>query len=242
MQFLTAEWRNLVMANYAVDPGILQPFVPAYTELDTWQDRCYVSLVGFLFLNTRIKGVRIPFHQSFEEVNLRFYVQRRHQDAWRRGTVFIRELVPRPLVSMVANTLFGEHYRTTRMAHELMVQGNQQKIAYRWQWKRRWHALGVTAATEAVDIPAESEAEFITEHYWGYTGLGPGRTTEYAVQHPRWQVYPVLDYSVETDFAALYGQAFSVLNGSRPTSVLWAAGSPVSVEHRQRVAASSQAL
>ena len=73
--FLEAQWRKLAMANYVVDKKILSPYLPHKTELDLWNDKCYVSLVGFMFLDTRIKGFRIPFHVDFEEVNLRFYVR-----------------------------------------------------------------------------------------------------------------------------------------------------------------------
>jgi uncharacterized protein YqjF (DUF2071 family) len=79
--FLTAEWQHLVMLNYEVDAGLLVPFVPAGTELDDWKDKIFVSLVGFLFLNTKLLGfLPIPMHSNFEEVNLRFYV-RRHTGA-----------------------------------------------------------------------------------------------------------------------------------------------------------------
>ncbi len=74
--FLTAEWRHLAMLNYEIDPVILRPFVPSGTELDSWNGKTYVSIVGFLFLKTRVRGLAIPFHQNFEEINLRFYVRR----------------------------------------------------------------------------------------------------------------------------------------------------------------------
>src|SRR5262245_2172982 len=45
--FLSAQWRDLVMLNYAVDGAILEPLVPACTTLDRWRDRALVSLVGF---------------------------------------------------------------------------------------------------------------------------------------------------------------------------------------------------
>ena len=35
-----------------------------------------MSVVGFMFADTRIRGIAIPFHRTFEEVNLRFYVKR----------------------------------------------------------------------------------------------------------------------------------------------------------------------
>ena len=92
--FLTAEWRSLAMLNYEIDPAALAPFVPAGTELDQWQGKTYVSMVGFMFLNTRVMGISIPFHANFEEVNLRFYVRRQAPDGTRRGVVFIKETRP----------------------------------------------------------------------------------------------------------------------------------------------------
>src|SRR3954453_11964004 len=110
--FLKAEWRKLAMANYAVDRKLLEKYLPYRTEIDTWDNTCYVSLVGFMFLNTRVKGLKIPFHTEFEEVNLRFYVRYRDGQAWKRGVVFIKEIVPRPMLTLVANTLYKEHYET----------------------------------------------------------------------------------------------------------------------------------
>lgn len=94
--FLTAWWRNLVILNYEVDPEILAPFVPRGIELDSWQGKTLVSVVGFEFADVRIPGTPIPFHRDFAEINLRFYVRRRTADGSRRGVVFVRELVPLP--------------------------------------------------------------------------------------------------------------------------------------------------
>src|ERR1041385_5639833 len=90
-RFLTAEWTNILMLNYAVDPSLLEPLVPAGSALDMFEGKTYVSLVGFEFNRTRVLGFAVPFHQNFEEVNLRFYVRR----GLKRGVVFVRELVPR---------------------------------------------------------------------------------------------------------------------------------------------------
>lgn len=94
--FLTAQWRNLVMINYAIDPSVLLKYLPRGTEPDSRAGRHYISLVGFQFLSTRVKGIRIPWHENFEEVNLRFYVKRKIGDDYRRGVVFISELVRNP--------------------------------------------------------------------------------------------------------------------------------------------------
>src|SRR6185436_6168258 len=119
--FLTAEWRKLTMANYAIDSKLLAPLLPYKTELDLWNNTCYVSLVGFMFLNTRLKGIRIPFHSDFEEVNLRFYVRYKDEikNEWKRGVVFIKEIVPKPALTFVANSIYKEHYQTMPMKHSI---------------------------------------------------------------------------------------------------------------------------
>ncbi len=126
--FLTAEWRYLIMANYEIAPAGLEAFVPRGTELDLWQGRCYISLVGFLFVNTRVMGLSIPFHRNFEEVNLRFYVRRWDGEAWKRGVVFIKEIVPRRAITAVANTLYGEKYATLSMRHRWEEAGSQLQV------------------------------------------------------------------------------------------------------------------
>lgn len=87
-KFLAARWQDLIMANYEVDPELLASRVPPGTELDLNGGRCFVSLVGFMFLGTRVMGVPVPFHINFEEVNLRFYVTRETRDEIRRGICF----------------------------------------------------------------------------------------------------------------------------------------------------------
>ncbi|HEX7980960.1 MAG TPA: DUF2071 domain-containing protein, partial [Gemmatimonadaceae bacterium] len=107
--FLTAEWRWLVMLNYEVPPEVLAPYVPRGTSLDLWQGHALVSVVGFRFIETRVIGVPIPFHRHFDEVNLRFYVRRELPGGEaRRGVVFIRELVPKPMIAWVARALYNE--------------------------------------------------------------------------------------------------------------------------------------
>lgn len=227
--FLTAQWKNLVMANYEVEAAVLQPMVPAGTELDTFNGKYYVSLVGFMFLNTKLMGIPVPFHQNFEEVNLRFYV--RYQDAgtWKRGVVFVKEIVPKWAISFVANTIYGEPYVTHSMRHQIKQQQNQLEVSYEWKVGKAWYSIGVTANSVVKEIEANSEEEFITEHYWGYTNRQGNYTQEYAVEHPRWQVHTVNRYEVKCDFEQLYGPTFANLNSRQPDSVLLANGSDILV-------------
>lgn len=223
------------MANYAVEAQLLTPYLPAGTELDFWQDTCYVSLVGFMFLNTAVKGIRIPFHINFEEVNLRFYVRYREQGEWKRGVVFIKEIVPRHALSFIANTLYSEKYETLPMAHQWLSATDSQTITYCWKKKGRWHSFEANTQLSLSDMESGSEAEFITEHFWGYTKVSDNSTSEYQVAHPRWQLYPLNNYSVNVDFGHNYGEAFSVLNTQQPLSVFLAEGSEITVHHGRRL-------
>ncbi len=178
--FLTAQWRRLVMINYAIDPDLLKPYLPAFTELDIWNNTCYVSLVGFRFVNVRLKGRRIPWHQNFTEINLRFYVRRNDPETgWKRGVVFISEIVPLPAVSWVANVIYNENYKTRMMRHQWQEEKDQLQIEYSWQEKGRLNSFGVQSDPVPVPLKAGSEAEFITEHFWGYARRGAKRTVEY---------------------------------------------------------------
>lgn len=233
--FLTAEWRKLIMANYVVREEMLEPYLPAGTALDLYEGRSYVSLVGFLFENTRLKSIPIPFHRTFEEVNLRFYVKRTTASGeLRRGVVFISELVPRFALRLVANAIYGENYASVPMSHRWSVDEEQQSVSYRWRRKGRWNELYVTAATRAQPIEAGSAEEFFTEHYWGYTKRGTW-TSEYEVRHPRWMTYPVLQHAIEVDFGSVYGAAFASLSERAPESVLLAEGSEVEVRSGVRL-------
>jgi uncharacterized protein len=234
--FLTAEWRKLVMANYAVSESLLSRYLPRGTEFDFYNGRCYVSLVGFLFQETRLKGFRIPFHVQFEEVNLRFYVSRMDQAGLqRRGVVFIKELVPRPALSLVAKTFYEENYATVRMQHEWLRADGRLSVAYRWRNRSLWHEMRVSTSSEPESIRIGSEEEFFTEHYWGYTKLRDGGTSEYEVLHPRWEIYPVEQFTIDVDFGQVYGAAFSALNERQPDSVLLAEGSEVEVRSGNRI-------
>ena len=230
--FLTAEWKNLVMANYIVDPAILSPYIPYKTEADLYNGKAYLSLVGFMFANTKILGVRIPFHINFEEVNLRFYVRYLQDGVWKRGTVFIKEIVPRMAISFVANNLYNEKYSTMPMKHFLRAGATEISLGYHWKNKNKWNRLEATVSNTAHPMQLESEEAFISEHYWGYSKYNPHTTYEYEVQHPPWNIYPVKSYIVDCDFTALYGNRFSMLQDKIPDSVLVAEGSPIKILHK----------
>ena len=235
MSFLTAEWRKLVLANYIIEPAVLEDYVPRGTELDLWNNNCYASLVGFMFMNTKLLGIPIPFHRNFEEVNLRFYVRYKEDGEWKRGVVFIKEIVPKPALTFVANTIYGEHYQTMPMDHKWEELTNKRQVEYRWKYRDKWHFIKLDADLKSSNIEPGSEEEFITEHYWGYTKISSNTTYEYQVTHPKWEVYKVLDHEIDVDFGVIYGQEFAGLSNRTPNSIMLAEGSKITVENKRKI-------
>ena len=235
--FLTARWQSLVLLNYRCPAELLRPLVPAGTELDDWHGVPLVSLVGFRFLHTRVRGLGIPGHRSFEEVNLRFYVRREASDGVRRGVVFIRELVPRSLVAAAARFLYNEPYQALQMGHDVdLTEASGGSARYSWVHKGSTYSLAATVSGPARPLTAGSEAEFITEHYWGYNKQRDGSTLEYRVDHPPWVVWECEDatYSKPPD-SSLYGPGFTYVLASKPVSAFMAMGSAIEVHRGTRL-------
>ena len=230
--FLTAEWRHLAMLNFEVDPNVLRSFVPAGTELDEWNGKTFISVVGFMFLNTRVFGISIPFHRNFEEVNLRFYVRRKASDGWRRGVVFVKEIVPRAAIALTARVLYGENYVSVPMTHNIDGEtsgASPRAVSYSWRFRGRENQIELTVQGDASEAPEGSDAEFITEHYWGYARRRGGRTMEYSVEHPRWRIARASAARLDCDVAGLYGSQFVEFLQGPPASAFLADGSEVTV-------------
>lgn len=235
MSFLKAEWRKLALANYSIDIDYLTEFIPVGTELDLWNGKCFVSLVGFMFKNTRLLGMKIPYHVNFEEVNLRFYVRRLENGVWKRGVVFIKEIVPKRALTFVANTIYKENYETMPMSHSWSENEDSRLIEYKWTKFGTENRFQVIVSKESFEITSGSETEFITEHYWGYAKVNNEKSNEYEVTHPRWKTYKVKDYQIDVDFGVVYGEKFGFLNSVKPNSVMLAEGSEITVENKNTI-------
>jgi len=236
--FLTAEWHSLAMLNYAVDPALLAPLVPRGTQLDRFDGKAYLSLVGFRFERARVRGLWIPFHSDFDEVNLRFYVRREQSRDVRRGVAFVREVVPRWAIAAVARTLYRERYVALPMRHRIagpVSEGGRREIQYGWRVAGKWAALHADCEGKPAR-PAEGSIEqFIAEHYWGYAAQPDGGTVEYHVEHDPWRVWRVTRARFEGDCTALYGADLAACLKPEPDFAFVAEGSAVAVHSGQRL-------
>lgn len=221
------------MANYAVNPALLQSFLPNGVELDFYNDKTYVSLVGFMFKKTSLFNIPIPFLGTFEEINLRFYVKRVEGNTIKRGVVFINETVPYKMVAWLANKLYKEHYSTIPTKHLIVNTDKSKSIKFEWKINNKWDQLSVTTERLMEQMLKGSVEEFIFEHYYGYTKIDSTATEEYKVNHPRWNINKVLNHSIQCDFTSMYGNNFSFLNNQTPDSVICAEGSAVTIDWKR---------
>jgi hypothetical protein len=235
--FLTADWRYVAMLNYVVDPEVLLPHLPNGTELDSHGGRHFISLVGFLFLDTRLFGLPAFFHQNFEEVNLRFYVRRKVGAAYRAGVVFIRELVSLPLVSEVARLAYNESYRTVPMQHRLVeTNGRLQSVEYQFGRPRDQCRLAVHVNGDAREVQRGSDEDFLSDRDWGYTRQRDGGTIEYRVEHPRWRVWTDARWELDGPLGEFYDGPFADILSGKPASASVSDGSAVAVHLPERIA------
>ncbi|MFO0848657.1 MAG: DUF2071 domain-containing protein [Gemmataceae bacterium] len=223
--FLTAAWRNLILANYRVPDDLLRPHLPPGTELDRRDGSAWASLVGFQFHDTRVLGVSWPGYRHFPEWNLRFYV--RHDGE--RGVCFVREFVPQWFVATVARVLYNEPYRTARMTGRAEDGGSVMAAEYTVEWGGRTHRLSAVGDQPAVRPGSDTAEYWFKEQRWGYGVTRRGRLLRYEVTHPEWEVYPVRSFTADVDWGTLYGPQWTAMTKTQPASVMLVAGSAVQV-------------
>jgi uncharacterized protein YqjF (DUF2071 family) len=232
--FLTAEWRHLAMLSYAIDPDVLMPFLPRPLELDFWHGKTYLTVVGFVFRRARLFGIRIPFYQSFPELNLRFYVVRHDEFGERRGVIFLREFAPKWCVGVVARQIYNESYLTLPMRYSIEIgaaAGQRSRFQYDWRFDGQWNRLHVETSGSPWPARAGSLDEFIVDHYWAYTRQREGGCAEYQVDHPPWPIRRAVQIEFDCDPRRLYGDRLGRALRGRPESAFVAEGSAVAV-HR----------
>jgi hypothetical protein len=236
--FLTARWEDVVLVTYRIGADLLAASLPAGLEADRRPGdpagTAYVSLVAFRFLDTRVKGLAVPMHRDFPEVNLRAYV-RTTSDPRRRGVSFISELVPKPAITMVANLVYHEHYRTVPMDCDVREVGGRRRMTVNIELGDRMHSIACTGDAPAQPTAAGGVEDFFKEHEWGFGRDADGELVTYRVAHPVWKAYrcTLEDLELDVSFHELYGEPWSVLDGAEPVHVLFAEGSAITVFDRE---------
>lgn len=206
---LTADWTNLIVATFETDKKLLEKYLPYNTELNDWNGRYYMSLLGFMFSKPVLAGIPSPFYRSFEEVNLRFYVRYRNKTGWQNAVVFIKEIAPSPVIGLAAKWLYHENFISLPMKHHFSADETQRQTAYYWKIKNRWNYLELTTGLTAVEPQQHSLESFIRDQYYACTKSGQKKTYAFEIEHRRWNIYPGLSFAMLLDAGYIYGKEFS---------------------------------
>ena len=223
--FLIAQWVNLILMSWQVEPARLFPYLPGGTTLDLFDNTAYLTMIAFEFRQTSIRGIRVPGHVNFPELNLRFYARARGN----RGVVFIREFVPRPLIAWVARTVYHEPYDYCRLRHDVESTPETVRVTHTVKHHGYTYAIQVEGHNQPYLPPPTSLEHHLKEHGRGYGTSRVGTTVTYGVAHRFWLVYPLSRFHYTIDMAKLYGQEWAFLNDQAPANVTLAQGSDVQV-------------
>lgn len=231
--FLKSNWLRLTSANYVVNSSILEKHIPSGTELEFHKGKCYVSLVAFLYTETRLLNVRVPFHNTFEEINLRFYVKREvSPGVWRSEVAFTKLFFPKIALTLVAKYIYKENYETLAMRHFWKDEGEFISTNY-GLYKKKWHNFEVKSTLKSYNIVKDSNEFFFSKQYWGTSQIDKNSCTIYEIKHPDWRVYKVNDWNISFDFESVFGEEFKCLMRLKPESVYVYDGSEVIVNKKK---------
>jgi uncharacterized protein len=222
--FLSARWENLILLTYAVDPATLTNLLPPGVTLDTIKGNAFVSLVAFDFLETKVKGIKFPFHTNFPEINLRYYVRYKEK----RGVMFVKEFVPPSFISLFANLLYNEKYSSATLKSSIS-KGDKILLNHTLKYRGKKYELNIEASDKPYMPPEESAEHFFKEHEWGFGTTRSGKPLVYRVEHPFWKIFPVIKFDHNFDFEAIYGKKWASLNEKTPVNITFAEGSEVRI-------------
>lgn len=221
------------MVNYAVDPTVLHDLVPAGTRLSFFEGKCLVTLAGFLFSDIKVLGLRVPFHRHVPEANLRFYVE--SIDGRKKGVVFIKELVSKRIMAMMANRFYRQNYSVKNIKYSYIEDRKTATLKYSWGLFGRNRVKAKLSLVPPVRVKAGSEADYTLHNFVGYANKPDNSTLRYEVTHPAWTLWPVLDWKVGVNFEKSFGKRFAFLSKIKPHSIFVTEGSPIAIYSPSRL-------
>jgi uncharacterized protein YqjF (DUF2071 family) len=230
---ISGAWHKIIMVNYAVDPSALRDLVPHGTRLSYFEGRCFVTLAGFLFSDIKVLGLRVPFHRHVPEANLRFYVE--SLDGYKKGLVFIKELVSKRVMAMMANRFYRQNYSVKNIKYSYTEDRKTATLKYSWGLLGGNRMKAKLARVPSTKVKTGSEADYILHNFLGYASRPDKSTLRYEVTHPAWTLCPVIDWKVKVNFEKSFGKRFEFLSKQKPHSIFVTEGSPIAIYSPSRL-------
>ena len=226
-----AEWREIVVINFEIDPKLLRNFIPPKTELDFFNETSFVTLMARACKNVKPYGWPIVFAKSIDQILLRFYVKRKVGDTWRRGVCLIRDYLPKRKASFFLNWMFKHSFtqvpiKRTSSNFESGLPTQLPTVEYQWTTGDYVNHIKVNARSQMRQQEQETKESFVLDHHYGYT-VKEGKTYEYYVEYSPWAMWDAQSGSFDCDTENVFGRPFVRALKQRPASVFLARGSDV---------------
>ncbi len=234
-----AEWREIVVVNFEIDPKQLLAYVPPKTELDLFDDVAFVTLMARTCKNVKPHGWPIRLARTVEQIQLRFYVKRQFGDVVHRGICPIRDYVPQRRASLFLNWMFKHSFSQVKIKRDNSDFNSASPEAlptaeYQWLVNDHWNKIRVKARSQIRQQSKETKESFVLDHHYGYT-VRQGKTYEYLVDYSPWAMWDAQSGSFDCNTEEVFGKPFVRALGHRPVSVFLARGGDVTIYHPTQV-------
>jgi uncharacterized protein YqjF (DUF2071 family) len=229
---LTQSWLDLAFLHWAVDPGVVAPFLPRGVRPDVIDGRTYIGLIAFRMYRIGWLGLPgVPWLGTFPETNVRLYSV---DGAGRRGVVFLSLDAARLLPVLTARVGFRLPYIWSRMSvrtpDAAQHGGRGAAPGTVLTYESRRHRPGRTAVTSHIrvrvgePVPDPTPAEHFMTARWGLHYAPLRRALYLPNVHPAWALHRADLLDCEENLIAATG--LPAPRGA-PDSVLFAPGVPV---------------
>lgn len=211
-QFLSSTWKNTFIVTWEIEPELLLEHLPHKIGLYTENGKAFLSFVVYNFENTKVKGIKMPFHVSFPEMDLRYYVK--HNNSL--GVAFIQHIVPRYCISLWAKRIFNENYITLPMDYSFQETETSKVLHYKVWKDKKMFSLDFLSNKEFV----ESTFSLYNQVQYGFGVDKYGNSTKFKFDKlNNFHSLSTLDYAINLDYSALFGRKWAFLNELSPIDV-----------------------
>jgi hypothetical protein len=194
---LAMGWRHLLFENWAVDPALVSAHLPDDLSVDTHDGDAWLSVVPFINVCVRPRGLPAWTGLRLPELNLRTYVTRDGEPG-----VYFFSLDAQGVASVLGARIF--HHLPYYYAR-ISLSWDDGRVAF---GSRRLHPGDRPAEYEATywptgepfSAPDDDLARFLVERYQFFTQAPDGTLRYTTVEHEPWTLYPA---TAEVETASL---------------------------------------
>lgn len=221
-KFLTTLWGYQWFQTWEVEPDLLLPYLPHKIGLYTERQKAIVSIVASFFENTKVKGIQVPFHVSFPQIDLRFYVEHKNS----LGIGFIKQIVPRYCISLWANRIFNEKYVTLPLEFQRLNHENGFLAFYKLWNKKQYNSIEIFSTNDLKPL----EHDLYNDLKWGFSNDSYKNLLRYRIEAGEtYQTFNEVEASINFEYDKLFGNQWGFLKKHEPIHSFFLAPNKVKI-------------